>query len=125
MTQAIQTITRPGSPDLQIDLQRARWLANWLDSKFSIMGIRFGFEGIIGLVPGVGDTLGMLAGLYPVYVAYRHRLGRGVQIRMISNLLIEWLIGIIPWLGDIADVWFKANLRNLRLLEKAAGQIGQ
>ncbi len=125
MTQAIQTIARRQSPDLQIDLQRARWLANWLDSKFSIMGIRFGFEGIIGLVPWVGDTLGMLAGLYPVYVAYRHRLGRGVQIRMILNLLIEWLIGVIPWLGDIADVWYKANLRNLRLLEKAAAQSDQ
>jgi hypothetical protein len=106
--------------DLQADLHRARWLANWLDAKFSFMGIRFGIEGIVGIIPVFGDTLGMLAGIYPIYVAYRHRLGRGVQIRMAMNLLIEWLIGIIPFVGDAADIWYKANLRNLKILEKAA-----
>ena len=110
----------PRTADLQTDLLRARWLANWLDARFSLFGIRFGFEGIIGVIPVVGDTLGMLAGIYPIYVAHRHRLGKTVLVRLASNLLIEWLIGIIPWVGDIADSWFKANLRNLRLLEKAA-----
>jgi hypothetical protein len=120
------TAAQSGSTDasLQTDLRRARWLANWLDAKFSILGIRFGIEGIIGVIPFVGDTLGMLAGIYPIYVAFRHRLGRGVQIRMILNLLIEWLIGIIPIVGDAADIWYKANLRNLRLLEKAAAGLG-
>lgn len=84
------------------------------------MGIRFGIEGIIGLIPVVGDTLGMLAGIYPIYVAWRHQLGKAVQIRMALNLLIEWLIGIIPFIGDAADIWYKANLRNVRLLERAA-----
>jgi hypothetical protein len=102
------------------DLARARWLANWLDSRFSFLGIRFGLEGIVGLIPIVGDALGMLAGLYPIYVANRHQLGKHVQIRMAINLLLELLVGIIPWIGDAADVWFKANLRNLALLEKAA-----
>jgi hypothetical protein len=105
--------------DLQADLRRARWLANWLDARFSLLGIRFGIEGIIGVIPVVGDTLGMLAGIYPIYVAYRHRLGRAIQLRMATNLLIEWLIGIIPGIGDAADIWYKANLRNLKILEKA------
>jgi hypothetical protein len=105
---------------LETDLRRARFLANWLDARFSVLGIRFGLEGIVGLIPVVGDTLGMLAGLYPIYVAYRHRLGRGVQIRMAGNLLIEWLLGVTPLVGDVADIWYKANLRNLRLLEAAA-----
>jgi hypothetical protein len=106
--------------DLQTDLRRARWLATWLDSRFSVLGIRFGFEGIIGLIPFAGDTIGMLAGAFPIYIAHRHRLGRGVQIRMAVNLLIELLIGFTPILGDAADIWFKANLRNLALLEQAA-----
>jgi hypothetical protein len=110
----------PGAADLQTDLQRARWLANWLDAKFSFMGIRFGFEGIIGLVPVVGDTLGLVAGLYPIYVANRHHLGKSVQVRMGANLALEWAVGMVPWVGDAADVWFKANLRNLKLLEEAA-----
>ena len=116
------SITIANAPDLQTDLRRARFLATWLDARFSIFGIRFGLEGIVGLIPVVGDTLGMLAGIYPIYVAYRHRLGRRVIIHMAINLLIEWLIGVMPVLGDAADIWFKANLRNLRLLEIAAAR---
>jgi Domain of unknown function (DUF4112) len=123
----MQTITKVleglNTADLQTDLQRARWLANWLDAKYSFMGIRFGFEGIVGLIPVVGDTLGLLAGVYPIYIANRHRLGKTVQLQMAANLGIEWLIGIIPWAGDVADIWFKANLRNLALLEQAAIEV--
>ena len=108
--------------DLQADLRRARWLANWLDAKFRLFGIRFGLEGIVGFVPVVGDTLGIVAGLYPIYLAMKHRLGRQVQLLMALNLLIEWLIGVTPVLGDLADIWYKANLRNLALLEKAASK---
>jgi hypothetical protein len=108
------------APDLETDHRRARWLANWLDTKFELFGVRFGLEGIVGLVPVVGDTLGLLAGLYPVYLAKRHNLGRRVRVQMGLNLLIEWLIGITPIVGDAADVWFKANIRNLKLLERAA-----
>jgi len=107
------------APDLQADLRRARWLANWLDARFQIAGIRFGLDGLVGLMPVVGDTLGVLAGLYPLYVARRHGLGRAVQARMAGNLLLEWVIGLIPFLGDAFDIVFKANLRNVRLLEKA------
>jgi hypothetical protein len=107
-----------GPADLQADLQRARWLANWLDSKFEVAGVRFGLEGIVGLIPVVGDLLGALAGLYPIYVARRHRLGRLLQARMAWNLFIEWLIGCIPFVGDAFDIAFKANLRNVRMLER-------
>jgi hypothetical protein len=106
--------------DLQTDLRKARFLANWLDARFSFFGIRFGLEGILGVVPFLGDTVGLLAGCYPIYLAYRHKLGRPVMIKMAINLLIEWLIGVVPWVGDAADIWFKANLRNLKLLEQAA-----
>jgi hypothetical protein len=109
-------------PDLETDLRRARFLANWLDARFSILGIRFGLEGIVGFVPVVGDTLGMLAGIYPIYIAHRHRLGRTVELQMATNLLIEWLIGLMPVIGDLGDIWYKANLRNLQLLEMAAEQ---
>ena len=106
--------------DLETDLHRARTLANWLDAKFNLLGFRFGLQGIVGLIPVVGDTLTTAAGVYPIYVAYRHRLGKGVQAAMAANLVIEWAIGLTPLVGDVADVWYKANLRNLKLLENAA-----
>lgn len=108
------------APDLQTDLARARWLADLLDTKFKVAGVRFGLEGLLGLVPVVGDTLGTVAGLYPLWVAARHRLGKGVQARMAANLLVEWGAGMVPWVGDAFDVAFKANIRNVKLLEKAA-----
>ena len=106
--------------DLQADLVRARTLAQWLDSKFEVGGVRFGLQGLVSLLPIAGDTLTTVAGFYPLLVAYRHKLGSEVMTRLIANLAIQFLMGLLPWIGDYADVWFKANLRNLAVLERAA-----
>src|SRR6476659_9085829 len=74
--------------DLEGDLRRARVLANWLDAQFSIGTFRFGMDAVVGLVPVVGDTLGAIAGLYPIYLARKHKLGKGVATRMAANVLI-------------------------------------
>ena len=110
------------SGDLETDVRRAGILANWLDARFSILGIRFGFDAIVGLVPVVGDTLTAVASLYPLLVAERHKLGRGVQARMALNVLIDWAVGLVPAAGDVLDVAYKANLKNLKLLEQAAAK---
>jgi hypothetical protein len=106
--------------DLQGDLRRARALAKLLDTQFNVGGVRVGLEGLLGLVPVVGDTAGALLGLYPLWVARRHKLGKAVQAKMAANLLVEWTAGLVPYAGDLFDIAFKANLRNARLLEKAA-----
>ena len=106
--------------DLQTDLARARTLANWLDAKFEVAGMRFGLSGIIGLLPIGGDAVTTIAGLYPLLVAYRHKLGGEVVAKLVGNLALQFSMGIVPWVGDYADVWFKANLRNLAVLERAA-----
>ena len=80
-------------------------------------GVKFGLEAFLGLVPVVGDTVGVLAGLYPLWVANRHKLGKAVQAKMAANLAVEWSGGLIPWVGDFFDVAYKANLRNVKLLE--------
>ena len=110
----------PAAPDLEADLERARALANWLDSQFSFMGVRFGMDAIVGLIPVVGDTLTAVASAYPIYLANRHGLGRTVQARMAFNVLLDWIPGLVPVVGDVIDVAFKANLKNFKLLEAAA-----
>jgi hypothetical protein len=107
------------APDLDVDLARARFLAKLLDSQFEFLGVRFGLDAIVGLIPVVGDTLTTLAATYPIYVANRHGLGRVVQTRMAMNVLADWAVGLVPVVGDVADVAFKANLKNLELLEAA------
>jgi hypothetical protein len=112
----------PGlDPDmvLERELQQARMLARLLDSQFEVAGIRFGLDALIGLVPVVGDTIAVLVGTYPLYLARKHKLGKTVEWRMIANLAIDYVGGLVPLVGDAFDVGFKANLKNLEILERA------
>ena len=108
------------APDLDVDLARARRLAHLMDSQFSLAGVKFGLDSIVGLLPVVGDSLAAAVSLYPIWVARRHHLGQTVQARMALNVLMDWLPGMLPLVGDVIDVAFKANLKNLKLLERAA-----
>jgi hypothetical protein len=108
--------------DLEADLVRARMIANLMDAQFEIGKIKFGLDSIIGLVPAVGDTISAIIGLYPLHIARKYKLGRVVQTRMAANVFADWLVGLVPVAGDVADVAFKSHLRNLRILEAAAAK---
>jgi hypothetical protein len=92
-------------------------LARWLDYAFVLPGgFRFGFDGIIGLIPGVGDLLDALISLYIVYRAFQLGLPKVTIARMVLNIGIDGVIGAVPLLGDVFDFVFKANLRNYELM---------
>ena len=93
-------------------------LARFLDTRFSLFGIRFGFDSLIGLVPGVGDAASGGIGAYLIYRAWREGAGFFLIIRMLWNWLLDMIFGSIPILGDIFDVAFKSNLMNVRLLQR-------
>jgi Domain of unknown function (DUF4112) len=79
---------------------------------------RYGLDPLLGfLLPGIGDVVGSLFGLYIVGIATRRGLSKIVIARMMLNLGIDALVGVIPLLGDVADFVFKANDKNLKLLE--------
>ena len=105
--------------ELDGDLVRARWLADLLDTKFSVGGFRFGIDPIVDLVPVLGDTVMFIAGLYPLHLARKHKLPKLVQWRMIGNLAIDYIIGIVPIIGALFDAAYKANVKNVALLERA------
>ncbi len=106
-------------PDAQRDLQNVDRLAALLNTEFEFAGIRFGLDAVIGLIPVLGDSIAALIGLYPIYVAQQHKLGLLVRARMLLNLIFDWLIGLIPFIGDLFDVAFKANIRNAKILRSA------
>jgi hypothetical protein len=95
-------------------------LAHWLDSRFVIPGtdIRFGLDALIGLVPGIGDSATALLGCYIVARAAALGAPKRLLLRMGWNLLVDFLVGTIPVLGDIFDVTYRANLRNAALLRE-------
>ena len=103
-------------------LERFAWL---MDRAFKVPGtnIRVGLDALIGLLPFGGDALmGLLqAGLVVVGVT-RYNVPRSVAIRMILNVLLDMGIGSIPLVGDIFDVFFKANTRNIQLLKQVQAQ---
>ena len=95
-------------------------LAKLMDAQFRIPGtnIRFGMDGLIGLVPGVGDFASFLISSYLVSMAVNKGASGFVLARMIFNIVLDALVGAIPILGDIFDVAFKANQRNIKLLQE-------
>jgi hypothetical protein len=98
-----------------------RW-AVILDTLFRVPGtsIRFGLDGIIGLIPGVGDLASPAYTALLLVEGLRLRVPAVVQARMVLNAAIDMVIGLVPLLGDIADIAWKANVRNLALLERHA-----
>ena len=96
-------------------LGRLAWL---LDSSIPIPGTRFtiGIDALIGLVPGIGDLIGVALSSYILREAAQLGVGRGVLLRMALNVAIEGVAGLVPFAGDVFDAAFKANQRNVRLL---------
>lgn len=99
-------------------LERMRALSRLLDTKFSLPGgFRFGIDPIIGLIPGIGDVIASTLSIWLVYDAARLGLQKRVVARMVFNVLIEAAVGTIPVLGNVVDAVWKANIRNMRLVE--------
>jgi hypothetical protein len=99
-------------------LERLDRLAYWLDERFRLPGtnVRMGLDGLLGLVPGIGDTLGGLISAYILLEAWRLGIPNSVLMRMLANLGIDVVVGSVPVLGDVFDIGWKANRRNVNLL---------
>ena len=95
-------------------------LAKLMDSQFKIPGtnIRFGLDPLIGLVPGAGDFVTFLISGYMMTILAKNGASGFVLARMTLNILIDALVGSIPLLGDVFDVAFKANRRNMKLMHE-------
>jgi hypothetical protein len=115
--------SRPGSrDDTEARLARLDRMADMLDSRFSILGIRFGWDPILGLVPGMGDAVTLASGGYMIVEGARMGARRSVLARMAANAGLDFFVGSVPILGDAFDVAFKANRRNVALLRREMGR---
>jgi hypothetical protein len=100
-------------------LERLRVLSQLFDQAFGIPGtrFRFGFDALFGLVPGLGDLAGGMVAVYALQVARRLGAPTAIQAHMLANIALDALIGTIPIIGDLFDFVFKAQTRNLALLD--------
>ena len=97
-------------------------LSRWMDGLFRVPGTgwRFGLDAIVGLVPGVGDTLTTAVSFYILAAGVRYRVPKVTLLRMGANLAVDYVVGAIPLVGDLFDVAWKSNQMNVKLLRERA-----
>jgi len=101
------------------DLERLRAIARLFDNAFVVPGtrLRFGVDALFGLIPGLGDIAGGLVAVYALHVARGLRAPAAIQLHMLGNIALDALVGTVPVIGDLFDFVFKAQTRNLALLD--------
>ncbi|MGZ5915625.1 MAG: DUF4112 domain-containing protein [Hyphomicrobium sp.] len=101
-------------------MARVTLVARAMDALFVIpgTGIRLGFDAILGLVPVAGDLIAQAISTYIIWEAHQLGVGKLTLMRMFGNTLIDTAVGSIPIAGDAFDVAFRANMKNLRLLQR-------
>ncbi|KAI8069648.1 hypothetical protein BC940DRAFT_236474 [Gongronella butleri] len=114
---------RQAKPDIILSKRDRRVLravkrrAIFLDKGFNCCCFTFGFDFLIGLIPGIGDFVGMLLGFDLIRVACEAELPKHIQVQMVTNVLIDFVVGLTPIVGDIMDAVIKCNWRNALILE--------
>ncbi len=110
----------PGPIDTRFS--RLRRFAVWLDAGIAVPGtsLRVGLDPVLGLVPGLGDAAGALLAAWILIEAMRLGASRATLGRIAGNIALDALVGAVPLVGDVFDVFWKANLKNVALLERHA-----
>lgn len=105
--------------DVADEVSRLRKLCRVMDQAFQLPGtdFRLGLDSLIGLVPGVGDATSAIVSLYVIHRARKIGIRNRTTARMLGNVLVDTVIGTVPVVGDLFDAAWKANTRNLQLLE--------
>ena len=101
-------------------LLKAQQLANLADAKIRIpiLGIRLGLDFIIGLIPVLGDLVMVGLSLSIVGMAKTMHVPKALRMIMLRNIALDFLLGIIPFFGDVVDLFYKSNLKNVRIMEE-------
>jgi hypothetical protein len=105
-------------------VERLKLLTRLLDNAFQIPGTQFriGLDAIVGIIPGIGDAIGAVFSAFIVFQAARLGVSRATLARMMGNVVLDTVIGEIPLLGDVFDAGWKANTKNMALLEAHLGR---
>jgi Domain of unknown function (DUF4112) len=119
MTDRSHQMTVNLQPATLARLERLRYLSNLWDNALRVPGtkLRVGIESIVGLLPVGGDIIGLLLSCYILFYAIQFELPKAILLRMVANIIIDAVVGVVPFFGDLFDTTWKANTRNVDLLE--------
>ncbi len=114
-------LVQPQHTQIEIE-QSLDQLSRWMDGLFRIPGTgwRFGLDALVGLIPGVGDTATTIVSLYILAAGVRYRVSKATLLRMGANIAVDYVLGAIPFVGDLFDAYWKSNQMNVELLRRRA-----
>lgn len=104
-------------------IKSAKIFAQLMDNQFEIASVKFGVDPILNFIPWFGDALGALLSTYILYIGVQVGASKIDILRMVINIIIDFVLGIVPFIGIIFDVIFKANINNVKILEKYEGRL--
>lgn len=108
---------KPRDDERRALLRRLEQVEKLFDRNYSFLGVRFGYDAMLGLVPILGDTVAAAVAVWILWKAQKLGAPRSLRARMVSNIAVDYVFGAVPVVGTIFDVAFKANTRNVRLLK--------
>jgi hypothetical protein len=114
----IRALLLPNGRTIGQELAALDKVSRLLDSRFGLMGVNFGLDSVLGLVPIAGDVTTGAAGLHALVTAWRLKLPASASVRIVWNLLFDTVLGSVPLLGDVFDIFFQSNRKNYRVVEK-------
>ena len=114
------SLARPPHADETARLAHLERLAYWLDAAYRIpvLGVRFGFDALLDLIPGIGDAVGTVLSLYILQAARTFGVPRITLVRMAMNIAIDFIGGLLPFVGVVFDAYWKANIWNVGLIRR-------
>lgn len=96
----------------------AKGIVYVLENRFRIFGMKFGIDPIIGFIPWIGDAISTILALYIVLLARRMEVEQKHINKMLVNIAFDFVLGLVPFLGDVSDFFFRSNTKNLKIIEK-------
>lgn len=103
---------------MQNHFKVAQSLVKLLENQFSIFGFKFGLDPILGVIPWFGDAVSAILSLYIVWIAKQAKVPQHKLSEMFRNVVLDFILGVIPIVGDVTDFFYKANTKNLEILRE-------
>ena len=106
--------------DIAAVRRRIEAMEKLLERSFTIPGTKqkVGLDAMLGLIPIGGDVLAAMMGMYIVWEARNLHMPKSAMARMVGNVGLDWVIGLVPGVGDVGDFFFRSNTRNLRIIRR-------
>lgn len=110
----------PIGTDAKSVRQRVEAMEHLLERSLTIPGInyKFGLDVVLDLLPFGGTTVAAVMGAYMIWEARNIGMSKGQMAGMVGNVVFDWLLGMIPWIGAVPDLLFRSNTRNLRMIKR-------